>query len=116
MGEEATNKPTSGVVSFITGGFGGMCLVATGHPLDLIKVNMQTQPKPEPGQPPMYSNAIDCARKMVAKDGFRGLYRGMSAPLVGVTPIFATCFWGYDMGKLIAIKASGQSPTAPLSM
>ena len=34
----------------------------------------------------------------------RGLYRGMSAPLVGVTPIFATCFWGYDMGKLIAVR------------
>lgn len=29
----------------------------------------------------------------------------MSAPLVGVTPIFATCFWGYDMGKLIAVGA-----------
>ncbi|KAG7381134.1 hypothetical protein PHYPSEUDO_006415 [Phytophthora pseudosyringae] len=114
--EPATNKPTSGMVSFVTGGFGGVCLVATGHPLDLIKVNMQTQPKALPGQAPMYSNALDCARKMVAKDGFRGLYRGMSAPLVGVTPIFATCFWGYDMGKLIAIKASGQSPTAPLSM
>jgi solute carrier family 25 carnitine/acylcarnitine transporter 20/29 len=28
----------------------------------------------------------------------------MSAPLVGVTPIFATCFWGYDMGKLIAVR------------
>lgn len=28
----------------------------------------------------------------------------MSAPLVGVTPIFATCFWGNDMGKLIAVR------------
>jgi hypothetical protein len=27
----------------------------------------------------------------------------MSAPLVGVTPIFAVCFWGNDMGKLIAV-------------
>lgn len=28
----------------------------------------------------------------------------MSAPLVGVTPIFAVCFWGNDMGKLIAVR------------
>lgn len=33
----------------------------------------------------------------------------MSAPLVGVTPIFATCFWGYDMGKLIAVRVSASN-------
>lgn len=30
----------------------------------------------------------------------------MSAPLVGVTPIFAVCFWGNDMGKLIAVSTA----------
>lgn len=29
------------------------------------------------------------------------MYRGMGPPLVGVTPIFAISFWGYDMGKRI---------------
>ncbi|KAJ9621692.1 carnitine transporter [Taxawa tesnikishii (nom. ined.)] len=29
----------------------------------------------------------------------RGLYAGVSAPLVGVTPMFAVSFWGYDVGK-----------------
>lgn len=29
----------------------------------------------------------------------RGLYKGMSAPLAGVTPIFAVCFWAYDAAK-----------------
>ncbi|KAF0692675.1 Aste57867_16260 [Aphanomyces stellatus] len=102
--------------SFLSGGFGGMCLVAAGHPLDLIKVNMQTMPAPEPGQAPLYSSAMDCARKIVAKDGPKGLYRGMSAPLVGVTPIFAICFWGYDMGALLARKAAGMNDTDKLSM
>ena len=36
---------------------------------------------------------------MSARSQFRGLYKGMSAPLAGVTPIFAVCFWGYDMGQ-----------------
>lgn len=49
----------------------GVCLVATGHPLDLIKVNIQTMEKPAPGQPPMYTGMVDCARKLVAKDGVR---------------------------------------------
>ena len=33
--------------------------------------------------------------------GFRGLYRGMLAPLMGVTPMFAISFWGYGIGKKI---------------
>jgi solute carrier family 25 carnitine/acylcarnitine transporter 20/29 len=57
------------LASFISGGFGGVCLVATGHPMDLIKVNLQTMEKPKPGQAPMYTGAMDCARKIVAKDG-----------------------------------------------
>ena len=30
---------TSGIKNFFAGGIGGMCCVATGHPLDTIKVN-----------------------------------------------------------------------------
>jgi solute carrier family 25 (mitochondrial carnitine/acylcarnitine transporter), member 20/29 len=32
-------------------------------------------------------------------EGMRGLYRGVSAPLLAVTPLFAVSFWGYDMGQ-----------------
>lgn len=37
----------------------------------------------------------------------KGLYRGMSAPLVGVTPIFALYFLGFDQGKRIATSIGG---------
>ena len=30
--------PVSATKDFLAGGFGGMCLVASGHPLDTIKV------------------------------------------------------------------------------
>lgn len=43
--------------------------------MDLIKVNIQTMEKPKPGQPPMYTGAIDCARKIIAKDGVRAYLR-----------------------------------------
>jgi solute carrier family 25 (mitochondrial carnitine/acylcarnitine transporter), member 20/29 len=33
--------------------------------------------------------------------GITGLYKGVSAPLVAVTPMFAVSFWGYDMGQRI---------------
>lgn len=68
--------------SFAAGGFGGLCAVIVGHPFDLVKVRLQTA---ENG---VYSSAVDVVRKSVARDGLRrGLYAGVSAPLVGVTPM-----------------------------
>ena len=32
-------------------------------------------------------------------EGIRGLYRGVSAPLTAITPIYALQFWGYDIGQ-----------------
>ncbi|XP_034100839.1 congested-like trachea protein isoform X1 [Drosophila sulfurigaster albostrigata] len=87
------------VKSFITGGFGGICNVLSGHPLDTIKVRLQTMPRPPPGEKPMYTGTFDCAAKTIRQEGVRGLYRGMSAPLTGVAPIFAMCFAGYAVGK-----------------
>ena len=69
------------------GGFGGACAVIVGHPFDLIKVRLQTAEKG------VYNGAIDVAKKSLARDGFKGLYRGVSAPLAGVSPMFAVSFW-----------------------
>ncbi|KAJ2772499.1 carnitine transporter [Coemansia nantahalensis] len=106
--EEPKAAPaTSGVKSFLSGGFGGMCLVAAGHPLDLLKVRMQTSTQ--------YTSTLDCLRKTLAENGIRGMYRGMAAPLVGATPVFAICFWGYRMGQNIARSAYNMAPTDKLS-
>lgn len=68
--------------SFAAGGFGGVCAVVVGHPFDLVKVRLQTADRG------VYSSALDVVRKSIAKDGLkRGLYAGVSAPLVGVTPM-----------------------------
>ncbi|KAM7195304.1 Mitochondrial carrier domain containing protein [Naviculisporaceae sp. PSN 640] len=99
------------VRSFVAGGFGGVCAVVVGHPFDLVKVRLQTAEKG------VYSSAIDVVRKSVAKDGLRrGLYAGVSAPLVGVTPMFAVSFWGYDLGKDIVRATSTVSPDGSLSI
>lgn len=72
---------------FTGGGFGGVCAVLVGHPFDLIKVRLQTAEKGA------YAGAMEVVKKTLGRDGFRGLYRGVSAPLVGVTPMFAVSFW-----------------------
>lgn len=90
--------------SFWAGGFGGMCTVATGHPLDTLKVRLQTMPRVGPGETPLYNGLFDCARKTITKEGFLGLYKGMFAPLLGVTPMFSVCFLGFNFGKEIFSK------------
>ncbi|PMD54333.1 mitochondrial carrier [Hyaloscypha bicolor E] len=99
--KEVGKKSFAGLRSLAAGGFGGVCAVVVGHPFDLVKVRLQTA---ERG---VYSSALDVVRKSIAKDGLRrGLYAGVSAPLVGVTPMFAVSFWGYDVGKSLVRRFS----------
>lgn len=42
---------------------------------------------------------LDCAKKTIQYEGVRGLYKGMSAPIAGVAPIFAISFFGFGVGK-----------------
>ncbi|KAJ0174477.1 hypothetical protein K1T71_009585 [Dendrolimus kikuchii] len=93
------SEKSSPVKYFLCGGFGGVCTVLSGHPMDTIKVRLQTMPVPKPGEVALYAGTWDCFKKTVQREGFRGLYKGMSAPLTGVAPIFAISFFGFGLGK-----------------
>ena len=90
---------------------GGGALVLAGHPLDLIKVRLQTQPKPAPGQPPMFRGALDCAMQTVRKEGVRALYKGVASPLVGVPPIYAIVFGAYGFSKRLLMPQGAVEPS-----
>lgn len=88
--KEATKSSLQSLRALAAGGVGGVCAVVVGHPFDLVKVRLQTAEKG------VYSGAMDVVRKTIAREGMaRGLYAGVSAPLVGVTPMFAVSFWVY---------------------
>lgn len=89
--------------AFLSGGFGGMCNIFVGYPLDTVKVKLMADSK---GQ---FKGMVDCFKQTIGRDGIRGLYAGLGAPLVAVTPIFATYFWGYNVGKQIAANVEGVS-------
>jgi hypothetical protein len=42
--------------------------VLVGHPLDTVKVRIQTM-EVVPGKPPPYTGMVDCAKQIVAKEG-----------------------------------------------
>ena len=81
----ATKSSLQSLRALAAGGVGGICAVVVGHPFDLVKVRLQTAEKG------VYSGAMDVVRRTIAREGLRrGLYAGVSAPLVGVTPM---CEW-----------------------
>ncbi|KAF8118537.1 hypothetical protein N665_0004s0022 [Sinapis alba] len=75
-----------------SGTVGGAAQIIVGHPFDTVKVKLQSQPTPTPGQPPRYTGAIDAVKQTVAAEGPKGLYKGMGAPLATVAALNAVLF------------------------
>jgi solute carrier family 25 (mitochondrial carnitine/acylcarnitine transporter), member 20/29 len=94
--------------SFIAGGFAGVSNVLAGHPFDTLKVRLQTSNQ--------YKGLADCFRQTIAKDGLISLYRGIGAPLVGVTPMFALSFWSYEVGQQLVKASKNNSAAAEFTM
>jgi hypothetical protein len=59
----ATSDLAKSLRALVAGGVGGVCAVLTGHPFDLVKVNLQTAEKGA------YKGAMDVVRKIVAQRG-----------------------------------------------
>ena len=65
----------------MAGAFGAFMV----YPIDLVKTRMQNQRSSRVGQV-LYKNSIDCARKVIQNEGFKGLYSGVVPQLIGVAP------------------------------
>ncbi|KAI9306675.1 mitochondrial carrier domain-containing protein [Cunninghamella echinulata] len=105
----AASSTAQSIKSFLSGGFGGMAAVLVGQPFDLVKVRLQTTEG-------VYKSTGDCFKQIIKKDGVFGLYRGMSAPLASITPIFAVSFFSYDLGKKIATSFRSDKTERPLTL
>uniref|UniRef100_A0A3B5L124 Solute carrier family 25 member 20 n=1 Tax=Xiphophorus couchianus TaxID=32473 RepID=A0A3B5L124_9TELE len=122
-------QPISPMKNFFAGGFGGVCLVFAGHPLDTIKVRLQTQPKPKPGESLLYAGTLDCFKKTLAKEiqassgkvkyagpmdcvkqlykesGIRGIYKGTALTLMRDVPASGMYFMSYEWLKNLLTPA-----------
>lgn len=115
----------STLLEFAPGAIGGFCNVLVGQPMDRVKV-MQQSGAPVPAKvataqtqvvgmssrravaaalaPASFTGASATSttgmlRNIVAQEGMGGLYRGVAAPLLAVTPAFAISFWSCDLAK-----------------
>jgi solute carrier family 25 (mitochondrial carnitine/acylcarnitine transporter), member 20/29 len=61
------------------------------------------------------TSVLGAMRQTLAQEGIRGLYRGVSAPLVASTPIYAISFWGYDIGQRL-VRQFKKDPSQQLNL
>ena len=99
------------IIGLASGAVGGVCNVCVGHPLDLVKVRQQMSYSTSATAVLTNSDAattislqqeattVGMLQSIFRRDGFRGLYAGISAPLAAVIPAFAISFASYEFAK-----------------
>ena len=87
QGEEALKDVVCGSSAGIVGKY-------IEYPFDTVKVRLQSQPDTFPLR---YSGPLDCFKKSLQRDGFLGIYRGISAPLVGAAVETSTLFFSVSL-------------------
>ena len=89
----------------IAGGVGGACGIISSYPLDTLKVRLQAMPGGSTVNTGIvYKGALDCLMTTIRKEGFLGLYRGMTAPLAMAMPSHAVNFSTFSLGKRIQVE------------
>ena len=78
----ASSSWTHRVKHFASGICAGVAGVVIGHPFDTVKVRLQTQRPAACGTLP-YRGTVHAFARIVSEEGPRGLFRGLSSPVVG---------------------------------
>jgi ornithine carrier protein len=90
QGEEAIKDIVCGSVAGVVGKY-------IEYPFDTVKVRLQSQPD---NVPLRYTGPLDCFKKSLQRDGFIGIYRGISAPLLGAAVETSTLFFSASLHQM----------------
>ncbi|WVW78310.1 hypothetical protein I302_100264 [Kwoniella bestiolae CBS 10118] len=105
MGAEEGHSNALEDITF--GSVAGMVAKVFEHPFDLVKVRLQSQPTDRPAT---FKGPWDCFNQTRRREGFVGLYRGLTAPLVGAACENATLFLCYNKWKDVILAVRPELP------
>eukprot|EP01080_Neovahlkampfia_damariscottae_P001181 gene1181-10695_t len=91
---------SSGLIDFSAGCVGGVAQCLVGHPLDLVKVRLQTSTQ--------YSGMVDVFSKVIKQEGMSALYKGVQSPLAGLTLLNSVMFFSFGKVKNF-VKKEGET-------
>eukprot|EP01039_Chlorochromonas_danica_P009159 gene9157-10110_t len=93
------------IADICAGTLGGIAVVFVGHPFDTTKTRLQTAPTG------FYRGTVDCVKKTLRWEGYKGFYAGILSPLAGQMLFRATSFTSFHQS--VKIQTDGlEKPTA----
>ncbi|CAJ0746302.1 6019_t:CDS:2, partial [Entrophospora sp. SA101] len=85
-------KTEQGIKNLIFGSISETTGKLVEYPFDTVKTRLQSQPSDRK----LFNGPLDCFKKTISKDGFLGLYWGLSSPMVGAILENAILFLAYN--------------------
>ncbi|TFK77248.1 carnitine/acyl carnitine carrier [Pluteus cervinus] len=82
----------------VAGGTAGVAMWAIAIPPDVLKSRLQSAPTGT------YSGIVDCARKTIAQDGLRALWKGFGPAMARAFPANAATFLGVEASRSLMNK------------
>jgi len=98
----AAQQAKEGLKDIVFGSTAGIAGKFVEYPFDTVKVRLQSQPDHLPLR---YAGPVDCFRQSFRQHGFAGLYRGISAPLLGAAIETSSLFFSVSCRFLAATCA-----------
>lgn len=93
---QSQQQAIAALKDIVFGSMAGMAGKYVEYPFDTVKVRLQSQPDHLPLR---YTGPLDCFRQSFRRDGFLGLYRGISAPLFGAAVETSSLFFSYRLAQ-----------------
>jgi solute carrier family 25 phosphate transporter 23/24/25/41 len=94
--DKTSNQP-SVLPLFLCGLTSSTCGQIVAYPLSLIRTRLQAQGMK--GLPVMYSGSIDAFKKIISREGFFGLYKGILPNFLKVAPAVSISYVVYEKTK-----------------
>ncbi|KAL2070931.1 hypothetical protein VTL71DRAFT_13957 [Oculimacula yallundae] len=101
------------VEDIVFGSIAGVAGKYIEYPFDTVKVRLQSQPDHLPLR---YTGPLDCFKQSLRAEGFLGLYRGISAPLVGAALETSSLFFWERVARESFFKAGIYQREKPLPL
>ncbi|KAF6251347.1 mitochondrial carrier domain-containing protein [Scenedesmus sp. NREL 46B-D3] len=98
----------------VAGGVAGCSAVLLLHPFDVVKTRLQVQDG-LPGALPAYRGTVDAVRTIVAREGWLGLYAGLTPSMLGSTVSWGAYLYLYERLKAWHRGRQGQAQGSKLS-
>ncbi|CAG8757334.1 29916_t:CDS:2 [Gigaspora margarita] len=94
---QSHSKIDQGIKNVIFGSTAGMTGKLVEYPFDTVKTRLQAQPLDHK----IFKGPLDCFKQTMSHEGLRGLYRGMSSPMVGAMLENAMLFLVYNHIQMV---------------